>query len=165
MKFLTRGNHLAAGEAMMRVCLLLGLLMIFFGWVSNILIFIEKMGFNYTAVVEYYRGNDEQFKTPVSYLGLLEATHFHLFGVVVILILLNHLAIFSRVVSGLKYSLIFISFFSAILNILSGWLIVYVAAAFALLKIAAFSVFQISTGCLLVLVTISLTRERPRQRT
>lgn len=160
MKFLAKGNHLAEGAAMMRWCILLALMMVFFAWLTNLFLFAEKFGFSSRAVIDYYLGGEDSFRSPASYTGLLESSHFHFYNLALVLLLINHLAIFSGVRAEMKYLLLFSSFFSGFANIAAGWLIVYVGASFAVLKIAAFVVFQISTVCLIWLAIYSLLKPK-----
>ena len=43
-------------------------------WVTNILLFFNKMSLSYTSVVEYYLGSEERYLSPRSYQGLLEVS-------------------------------------------------------------------------------------------
>ena len=60
-------------------------------WVTNALLYFHKMGLSAASVVSYYRGNEELFLNPRSYQGLLEVSHFHLFAVGMLLLVLTHL--------------------------------------------------------------------------
>ena len=46
-------------------------------WLTNALLYFQKMSLTYTSVVEYYLGSEERFLSPRSYQGLLEVSHFH----------------------------------------------------------------------------------------
>ena len=46
-------------------------------WVTNSLLYFNKMGLTASSVTAYYLGNEEQFLQPRTYQGLLEVTHFH----------------------------------------------------------------------------------------
>ena len=46
-------------------------------WVTNALLYFEKMTLDPASVVNYYLGNEDQYLSPRSYGGLLEVTHFH----------------------------------------------------------------------------------------
>jgi hypothetical protein len=161
MKFLVNGERLSKEKDLIRLCLLASLLMVAMGWLTNLLLFAAKMGLSYSSVVEYYVGSEESFKSPVSFAGLLEITHIHLFSFAVILILLNHLVIFTDTSHGRKRFLIAASFHSAFADMLSGWLIVYVSPVFAALKLSAFAVFEASVAWIIFLALRSVFK-RPR---
>ena len=109
MKFFVNGDF--SNSRLLQIILFFTLLYILILWITNILLYIEKVGFTYNSVVNYYLGSEEEFKNPVSYLGLLELTHFHLFVFALALLLVNHLTAFINVPQSLKLSLIFCPFF------------------------------------------------------
>jgi hypothetical protein len=63
-------------------------------WVTNTLLYFNKMSLSYSSVVEYYLGSEERFLQPRSYQGLLEVSHFHLFAMGMLLLVLTHLMLF-----------------------------------------------------------------------
>ncbi len=125
-------------------------------WVTNLLLNLGKMGLTYGSVVAYYRGAEEQFLQPRSYLGLLEITHFHVFAMGILILTLTHLALFVPVHPRFKFWLIGVSFLSAISDEGGGWLTRFVHPAFAYFKIGSFLLFQISLGTLILIVFFSL---------
>ncbi len=154
MKFLLEKE--VTNARLLQVILFFAVLYLTLLWFSNILFFVEKTGFSYDSVVKHYLGSEDEFRNPVSYRGLLESTHFHLFVIAMALLLLNHLAAFVPVSSRLKLSLIVVSFTSGLANMASGWLVRYGAPEFAYMKIASFVLFQASMGVLLVLSFMAL---------
>jgi len=122
-------------------------------WLTNALLFFSKMGLGYASVVEYYRGSEERFLVPRSYLGLLEVSHFHLFAMGMLLLVLTHLALFVPVSPRAKAALVVVPFVAALLDEGAGWLVRFVAPGFAYLKIAGFLLLQ---GSLAALVLVSL---------
>ncbi len=156
MRFLANGSHLDSTKRLTRLSLGMGLVFIIAFWISNILIFKAKMGFSLDSIVEHYLGDEEAFKAPVSYLGLLEITHAHLFAYALMLLLLNHLLVFAYISSGWKIVLMVLTYLSAMLDTLSGWLIVYVSTAFAVVKLTSFIVLEASMGIGIVLIAWSL---------
>ncbi len=121
-------------------------------WLTNLLLYME-IGFEYNSVVKYYRGAEEEFRQPKSYIGLLQESHFHFFSMAIILVTLNHLILFTGISGRSKLIIILSSFLSALGDIVAGWLIRYVAPQFAYLKIISFFVLQIS---LLVLIYVNM---------
>lgn len=134
-----------------------------FLWVTNLLLFL-KVGLSYESVVEYYRGSEETFRPPRSYMGLLEEAHFHFFSMAVLLVTLNHLFLFTKRGNGEKLLVVVASYGSAFLDIAGGWLVRYAAPEFAYLKIASFVVLQASLLYLMAVVTFYLfgKREAPK---
>jgi hypothetical protein len=122
-------------------------------WVTNALLYFSKMGLTAASVVEYYLGAEERFLPARSYQGLLEVSHFHLFAMGMLLLVLTHLMLFVPLGHRAKAWLIALPFLSAALDEGAGWLVRYAGPGFAYLKIAGFLLLQ---GSLAALVAISL---------
>jgi hypothetical protein len=63
-------------------------------WVTNALLYFSKMSLTPSSVITYYLGSEQQFTEPRSYLGMLEISHFHLFAMGMLLLVLTHLVLF-----------------------------------------------------------------------
>ena len=122
-------------------------------WVTNGLLYFSKMSLTTASVVNYYLGNEEAYLSPRSYQGLLEVSHFHLFAVGMLLLVLTHLMLFIPVRNRLKAWLIAVPFLAGFLDEGAGWLVRYASPSFAYLKIAGFLLLQTS---LATLVGVSL---------
>src|SRR5262245_37892277 len=106
------------------------------------------MSLTRASVVEYYLGSEARFLPPRSYEGLLEVSHFHLFAMGMLLLVLTHLALFVPVSPRAKAGLVVVPFFAAFLDEGAGWLVRYVSPHFAALKIAGFLLLQTSLAAL-----------------
>ena len=148
MKFLTKGDF--NNSRLLQIILVFTLVYVLLLWVTNLLLYSERIGFTYDVIVNYYLGSEEEFKNPVSYIGLLEATHWHLFVFAMALLLVNHLTVFSNLNQFLKLFLIIVSFLSGLGDMSAGWLIRFMSPSFAYLKLWSFIAFQISFLILLV---------------
>jgi hypothetical protein len=148
MKFLKNGE--LNNSRLLQIILVFTLIYTIILWFSNMLLYVEKIGFTYSSVVDYYLGSEDEFKNPVSYRGLLEVTHFHLFVFAMALLLVNHLTAFTNIPQILKLTLILLSFISGLVDMGGGWLIRFVSPSFAYLKIVSFIVFQSSLLFLLI---------------
>jgi hypothetical protein len=122
-------------------------------WVTNALLYFEKMSLTPASVVSYYRGNEELFLSPRSYAGMLEVAHFHLFAMGMLLLVLTHLMLFVPLAGRTKAWLIFLPFVSAALDEGGGWLVRFGHPGFAWIQIAGFVLLQ---GSLAALVGLSL---------
>jgi len=127
----------------------------FFLWLTNLLLYL-KIGFTYESVVDYYRGSEQEFRQPRSYLGLLEEAHFHFFSMAIILVILNHLLLFTKIKNIWKLCLIILSFLSAFGDIAGAWLVRYVSPQFAYFKIISVVILQLSIAILIVLILLFL---------
>ncbi len=122
-------------------------------WLTNTLLYFNKMSLSPSSVVEYYLGAEDRFLQPRSYQGLLEVSHFHFFAMGMLLLVLTHLMLFVPISNRLKALLIVLPFLAAFLDEGSGWLVRFVHPGFAYLKITGFLLLQ---GSLLALMGISL---------
>jgi hypothetical protein len=122
-------------------------------WLTNALLYFSKMSLSYDSVVSYYLGNEEQYLSPRSYQGLLEVSHFHLFAMGMLLLVLTHLMLFVPVRNHIKAWLIVLPFASAIVDEGASWLVRFAHPGFAYVKIAGFLMLQTS---LAVLIGVSL---------
>jgi hypothetical protein len=127
-------------------------------WTTNALLYFAKMGLTTASVVEYYLGSEERFLSPRSYQGLLEVSHFHLFAMGMLLLVLTHLALFVPVSSRVKAALVVLPFAAAFLDEGAGWLVRFVSPHFAWLKIAGFLALQTSLAALVSLSLWSVFR-------
>lgn len=119
-------------------------------WLTNALLYFQKMGLSYVSVTEYYLGSEERFLQPRSYQGMLEVSHFHLFAMGLLLLTLTHLMLFVPLSSNTKAWFIIIPFTSALLDEGGGWLVRFVHPLFAYLKIAGFVALEVSLAALIV---------------
>lgn len=122
-------------------------------WLTNALLYFSKMGLDPASVLEYYRGNEERFLSPRSYQGLLEVSHFHLFAMGMLLLVLTHLVLFVPLADRAKAWLIAVPFLAAGLDEGAGWGVRYLHPGFAWVKVGGFLLLQ---GSLATLIGLSV---------
>lgn len=122
-------------------------------WLTNWMLYFDEMDFTTASVVEHYLGNEEEFRSPRSYRGMLELAHFHLFAMGMLMMVLTHLALFVPVAPKWKIALIVVPFVSALASEGAGWLVRFAGAGYAWTKIAGILMLQ---GSLAALVAIAL---------
>ena len=89
---------------------------------------------------------------------MLEISHFHLFAMGMLLLVLTHLVLFTPISNRAKAWLIVAPFAAALLDEGSGWLVRFVSPVFALTKIAGFLALQTSLAVLVGLALWSTFR-------
>jgi hypothetical protein len=117
-------------------------------WLTNALLYFQKMDLTPASVISYYLGSEEEFREPRSYQGLLEVSHFHLFAMGMLLLVMTHLMLFVPLAARTKAWLIALPFAAALLDEGSGWGVRFVHPAFAWLKVAGFLSLQASLAAL-----------------
>ena len=85
-------------------------------------------GLSPQGIANHYRGSDATFGEPMSFRELAEITHFHLFTMPVVFMILVHVLYLTTAGSRLKVVTTWISFGGVMLDLLSPWLISYVDA-------------------------------------
>jgi hypothetical protein len=118
-------------------------------WVTNALMYFQRMGLDPATVVRYYRGSEADFIEPRTYGSMLETTHIHLPMMTLVALLLTHLAIFIPWSNRARVTLVLATFGSALGGEAASWLVRFGSPAWAPLKVACFVVLQLSLGILL----------------
>jgi len=122
-------------------------------WLTNTFLYFDKMTLAPSSVVAYYLGDEARFLAPRSAQALLEISHFHLFAMGMLLLVLTHLMLFVPLADRTKLWLIVLPFLAAGVDEGAGWLVRFVSPAFAVLKVAGFLALQ---GSLATLILLSL---------
>jgi hypothetical protein len=128
--------------------LAIGLLSLF--WVTNLALFVSRLGFTPVSIAAYYLGSEVDFRPPRTAGAMLEVTHAHLPMMALVMLLLTHLLIFAPYSRRARILVIVGAFLSAALDEGSGWLVRFVDPAFAIVKLAAFVSLQGILAFLLV---------------
>ena len=96
------------------------------------------------GIVDHYRGSDDNFGEPMSFGQLAETTHFHLFTMPVVFLIMVHVLFLTTTSLTLKILTTWASFLGVTLDLVSPWLITYVSPLF---------VVTMLTGDVLMLIT------------
>jgi len=83
-------------------------------------------------IADHYRGSDVTFGEPMSFRELAEITHFHLFTMPVVFMILVHVLYLTMASARLKILTTHGAFLGVALDLVSPWLIAYVSPIFAL---------------------------------
>jgi hypothetical protein len=130
-------------------------------WLTNIGLYFSKMSLRPSSVVDYFRGNEEKFLEPRSWIGLIEQLHFHSFAMGILLLTLTHLLLFVPLNMRVKAFGICGAFISGISGELAGWGVRYVSPLFAYVKIFSFLALQGIILWLMVVVAKALWADSP----
>jgi len=160
MRFVVTGEWRT--NQVLRLVIALFLLFTLLFWLTNGLLFFDRMGFSITAITEHFLGKKTAWGAgvPRSYKVLLEISHAHLFAMGILVMTMTHLLLFVPASMGLKVQLVIVTFATALLDEGAGWLIRYVHPGFAYLKLIAFIGFQLALGAIIVLLAVALVRGR-----
>jgi hypothetical protein len=132
----------------------IGLLALF--WVTNLALFVSRLGLTPASIAAYYLGSEADYRPPRTAGSMLEVTHAHLPMMALVMLLLTHLLIFAPYSKRTRVILIVGAFLSAVLDEGSGWLVRFVHPGFAVVKLAAFVSLQGILAFLLVALALFL---------
>ena len=104
------------------------------------------------GIADHYRGSDATFGEPMSFRELAEITHFHLFTMPIVFMILIHVMYLTNASNGVKAAMTWAGFGGVILDLLSPWLISYVSPLF---------VFTMLTGDTLMTVSFLVMMSVP----
>lgn len=90
----------------------------------------DMTGLSPQGVADHYRGSDATFGEPMSFRELAEVTHFHLFTMPVIFMILAHVLYLTNASPAIKVWMTWLSFGGVVLDLGSPWLITYVSPIF-----------------------------------
>ncbi len=111
---------------------------------SGALLFFSKIGFSYEAVQSYYLGSEALFSVPKSSYGLLEVALPHLGSMGLFVMVTAHFLLFaSKERKRHAVKPVIALFAVALLDIVSGFLIVEGWTLFVWVKLAAFALLQL----------------------
>jgi len=92
----------------------------------------DMTGLSPQGVADHYRGSDATFGEPMSFRELAEVTHFHLFTMPVVFMILAHVLYLTEASHAMKVWMTWVSFGGMGLDLVSPWLISYVSPFFVL---------------------------------
>jgi hypothetical protein len=131
-------------------------------WLTNALLYFDRMSLSPDSVVAYYLGNEAEYRPARTYQGMLEVSHFHLFAMGMLLLVLTHLVLFVPVSMRTKVAMIALPFLSAALDEGGGWLVRFVSPSLAWVKVAGFVALQTSLAALIALALWAVFRGSSR---
>lgn len=101
-------------------------------------------GLSPQGIAAHYRGSDATFGEPMSFRELAEVTHFHLFTMPVVFMILVHVLYLTNASHATKVWMSWLSFAGVGLDLLSPWLISYVSPIFVLTMLTGDTLMMMS---------------------
>jgi hypothetical protein len=96
------------------------------------------------GIADHYRGSDATFGEPMSFRELAEITHFHLFTMPVVFMILIHVMYLTSASHALKSAVTWAGLGGVILDLLSPWLISYVSPIFVVTMLTGDALMTVS---------------------
>jgi hypothetical protein len=101
-------------------------------------------GLSPQGIANHYRGSDATFGEPMSFRELAEITHFHLFTMPVVFMILIHVMYLTSASHSLKAAITWAGLGGVFLDLLSPWLITYVSPMFVLTMLTGDTLMTVS---------------------
>jgi hypothetical protein len=120
---------------------------------ASLVALATRAGTTPSAIATYYRGDDSELAFAKTFWELVETSHFHLFTVPVVALIISHLLFGTATSSRTRVGLTVVVFAGALLDAIGPWLVRYVAGGCALALIAGW-VLLASGAAAVVLVTL-----------
>jgi hypothetical protein len=152
--FVRRGFQLRTASVETRVAYTGFLLLMMPAVATLVALSIGRMGLDPQAIATYYRGSESEMSFPKSFWQLMEVSHFHLFTVPVVVLILSHLLFGTPFSTRVRIWLTAITFAGALLDAFGPWSVRYVAAGCAYLLIVGWMLLG-GGSLLIVLLTLS----------
>ena len=118
-------------------------------------------GLSPQGIADHYRGTDATFGEPMSFRELAEITHFHLFTMPVVFMILVHVLYLTMASEAIKISMTWLAFGGVLLDLVSPWLISYLSPVFVLTMLTGDLLMTVS---FLVMMAVPLYEMWGRKR-
>jgi hypothetical protein len=129
--FSRRGFQLRSASLETRLAYTGFLLMTLLGVVTLLALSVGRVGFVPEKIAIYYRGGESEMSFPKTFWQLMEVSHFHLFTVPVVVLILSHLLYATPVSTSWRVRLTLATYGGALLEALGPWSVRYLSASCA----------------------------------
>jgi hypothetical protein len=147
--FARRGFVLRSASLETRIAYTVFLALVVVGAVSMGALSVGRMGVTPHAIAAYYRGGESEMSFPKQFWQLAEVSHFHLFSIPVVLLILSHLLAATPVPQRARLGVIGATSAGAVLDIFAPWAVRYLSAGFAWALLAAWVLLGGGMLCML----------------
>jgi hypothetical protein len=108
-------------------------------------------GLSPQGIADHYRGNDATFGEPMSFRELAEITHFHLFTMPVVFMILVHVLYLTMASEAIKVSMTWLGFGGVLLDLVSPWMISYLSPVFVVTMLTGDLLMTVSFVVMMVI--------------
>ncbi len=151
--FSRRGFQLRTASLETRLAYTAFLALTVLGAVSMGALSVGRIGITPGAIAVYYRGSESEMSFPKQFWQLAEVTHFHLFSISVVLLILSHLLSATPVSTRARLGVIGATSAGAFLDLFAPWAVRYLSGAFAY---ALLSAWLLLAGGMICMLAVSL---------
>jgi hypothetical protein len=151
--FARRGFQLRSASIETRVAYTGFLLLMLPALSTLVALSFGRMGLDPHSVAAHYRGGESEMSFPKTFWQLVEVSHFHLFTIPIVVLVLSHLLCATPASPRLRIYLTSITFIGSFLDAVGPWAIRYLSAGFVYVLIVG---WMLLAGGALLIVTLTL---------
>jgi hypothetical protein len=151
--FARRGFQLRSASLETKIAYTGFLLLMLPAFSTLVALSLGRMGLDPHSIAAHYRGGESEMSFPKTFWQLVEVSHFHLFTIPVVVLILSHLLYATPASTRLRVYLTSITFAGAFLDAVGPWTVRYLSAGFAYLLIVGW-LFLAGGGLLIVALTL-----------
>ena len=151
--FSRRGFQLRTSSIETRLAFTAFLLLMVPGVATLLSLSVGRVGFNPGTIAAYYRGGASEMSFPKTFWQLMEVSHFHLFSIPVVVLILSHLLYATPASPRFRIWLTIATYSGALLETSGPWAVRYLSGIFAWVLLLGW--ILLGGGCLLM-VALSL---------
>jgi hypothetical protein len=129
--FSRRGFQLRTASLETRLAYTSFLILTVLGIATLLALSFGRVGATPSAIAIYYRGSDNEMSFPKTFWQLVEVSHFHLFTIPVVVLILAHLLYATPAPVRIRVWLTALTFAGVVLDAIGPWSVRYVASAMA----------------------------------
>jgi hypothetical protein len=154
--FSRRGFQLRSASLETRVAYTGFLILTAPGAATLVALSVGRMGLSPSAIATYYRGGETEMSFPKQFWQLMEVSHFHLFSVPVVVLILAHLLYATPISVRARVWLTGGTYLGAALEIAGPWAVRYVAGGFAWLLLAGWILLALGIVAIVAITLVSM---------
>jgi hypothetical protein len=149
--FARRGFQLRTASLETRLAYSCFLALIVPGIATLLALSAGRIGWSPHAIAVYYRGGESEMNFPKQLWQMVEVSHFHLFSVPIVVLILAHLVSATRLSTRARVVLTVTTFLGAALELAGPWAVRYVAGGFAYALLAGWVLLAAGMSCMVVI--------------
>lgn len=121
------------------------------GLVTLVALSVGRIGWSPHAIAVYYRGGESEMSFPKQFWQMVEVSHFHLFSVPIVVLILSHLVSSTPISVRARIGLTVMTYLGAALELAGPWAVRYVAGSFAYALITGWVLLAAGMSCMVVI--------------
>lgn len=126
------------------------------GLVTLVALSAGRIGWTPHAIAVYYRGGESEMSFPKQFWQMVEVSHFHLFSIPVVVLILSHLVSSTQLSVRARIVLTVTTYLGVALELAAPWAVRYVAGGFAYALIAGWALLAAGMSCMVVISLASM---------